>query len=116
VVEVLLEIAHHQLPHRAVDRSAVAEAGVIALRDRPPEAMLLEDGDDMVVVAMRDEVDDERLPSADPHRRRGEERALEAVGQSVPEHPSGGTAGLAALLDIVPDVLVEKALHLARRT
>src|SRR5215475_5449590 len=110
----MLVITHDQFADRAVDRLAESQSGVIRFRDRAPSPMLPEDGQQMIVVADGLQIDDQRLMSVDAQRRGGEKSPLGAMRQSVPQHASRRTAGLAAYFFVVPDVVIEKVLNLLR--
>src|SRR5262245_26511028 len=59
-VRVLVEVAHRELAQAAVDRVAVAERQVVRLRDRAPAPVAAEDCDDVVVVAHRLQIEEQR--------------------------------------------------------
>lgn len=74
---------------REVDRLAEARSGVIRF------AALLEDNQQMGVVVDGLQVDGQRLMAVNARRRGGEECALGAMRQSIPQHAARRTAGRA---------------------
>src|SRR5215468_8432818 len=108
----MLVITHDEFADRAVDRLAVAQTGVIRFRNRAPTPMLLEDGKQMIVVADGLQIHDQRLVIMNSQRGGGEEGALGAMRQSVTQHTTRRTTGLAAYFFVIPDVVIEKVLNL----
>ena len=92
-VEVRVEVAHHKLAQRAMDRLAVREAVVVRLGDRTPVAAILEDRDDVIGVMFGFEVEEERGITQRPERSRREYCGLKAVrcalAQDSPRRPCG---------------------------
>src|SRR6185436_4862356 len=106
------EITHHQFADRAVDRLAVAQSGVIRFRDRAPSPVLLEDRQQMIVVTYCLQIHDQGLVAVNAQRRGGEEGALGAMRQSIPQHTARRTAGLAVYFFVIPDVVIKEILYL----
>ena len=49
-IVIMLEVRHHQLAQRPVDRLAISQPGVVGLRNRTPVSVQAEDGDYVIVV------------------------------------------------------------------
>ena len=88
-VEVNVEITERELAQGSVDRLAVAAPGEIRFGDRAPEAALFEDGDDVVSVAIRFKVEDERRKPEHAQSRRAKDGALQAGRGSTAQDVQG---------------------------
>ena len=95
-IEVRLEVRQDERADRRPDRLAVAEARVVRARDRSPAAPLAKDGDHVVVVLDRLEVEDERRAPLDPERGGGEQRAVHALDGALANRAPRGAAVLPA--------------------
>src|SRR5687767_3621582 len=85
-VGVLVEVRHRKLPHGAVHRVAPAQPDAVGLRDRAPAAVAPEERDDVVEIAHRAHVQEERRLAMHPERARskyGPKRVAVLLGTST---------------------------------
>jgi hypothetical protein len=73
-------------------------------------AMLLENGEDVVVVADGLEIEQQGRKTQDTERRGTEESAFKAMGYVIAQHAARRTNGVAIRLLVVGDFSVEEAL------
>ena len=106
----MLEVRHDEFAQGAVDRFAEAEAAVIGFGDGSPMAMLLENGEDVVVVADRFEIEEQGRKALDTESRGTEQSALETMGYVIAQYAARRTNGVAIRLLVVGDFSVEEAL------
>src|ERR1035437_3275568 len=76
MIEVVLEIGHDEFTQGAVDRLAESEAAVIGFGDGSPMTVLLENGEDVVVVAHGLEIEQQGRKALDTESRGTEQGAL----------------------------------------
>src|SRR2546428_773768 len=86
VVVVVLEVRQHELAQRAVHGLSKADACEFRRCDRAPLPSDSIRRDDVIVVAHRREIDDQRTLAANAQRGRGEDCALEPVSRAIVEH------------------------------
>ena len=108
-----MKIRHDQLAQAAVHRVAPAQRDAVGLGNGAPAPAAPEQRDDVVVVAHRAHVEQQRRLAVHPERRRGEHRALDAVRAPRAQHLAHAVAGVAVGLEVLPQV-VEEGLDLAR--
>jgi len=70
----------------------------------------------VVVVAHRLQVEQQRLPSLHAQRRGAEQRGFHAMGKAVAQHTPRTAACRTALLFVIADIVIEKALDLLGRS
>ena len=87
-VDVAFEVAQDELTYGAVDRFAVAQAGEVGLGDRAPVATHLVDGQHVVGVLHRLQIEEQRREAEHAQGRRREHRALETVSGARPQDPA----------------------------
>ena len=97
----MLEIAHPELAEGAVDRLAIAQAGVVGFGQRPPVSVIAKNGQHMIVVAHRLEIQQQGRVAEHAQRGRAEERAFHAMRRAVAQHAARRTAGLAIALFVI---------------
>src|SRR5262249_57747769 len=108
----MLVIAHDQLADRSVNRLAEAQSGVIRFCDRAPASVLTENGQQMIVIAHRREIDYQRLAAVNAQRRGGEEGPFGAMRNPMAQHATRRTAGLALHLFVVSNFRIYYTLSL----
>ena len=109
-VEVVLEVGDGKLAKSAVDGFAEAETAVVGLSNSSPTAVLLEDGEHVVVVAHGFEIEEQGRMALDSESGRGQERAFKAVADPVAQDAAGRADGFAVGFLVVGDVDIEEAL------
>src|SRR3974390_79939 len=85
-VEVDIEVAHGELAQAAIDRLAVAAAGVVRLGNRSPMAPNAINGQNVIGVVLGLEVDDKRRESERAQGCGSEDRSFEAMGSLLAQH------------------------------
>src|SRR5579872_49892 len=113
---VVLKVGHRELAKVFINRLTVSEARVVRLGDGSPAALLAEDGENVIVVANGFEVDQERRKSEQTQRGGTEKSAFHAVPEAIAEDAARRAATGAVLFLVVPDLFIEKALDLFRRS
>ncbi len=110
-IEIDVEVAQGQLAQGAVDRLAISAAREVGFCDRAPMVPDFEDGDDMIGVVIRFQVEKQRRETDHSERGGGEGGAFQAMGgvftQNDPRRPGSGC-------EMVRD-RVEESLNANRR-
>ena len=75
----MLKIGQNQFAEVAVHGDCENETGIVRLSDRPPASVSAVDGDHVIVVANRLQIQYQRQRAIRAQRGGGEQRALEAV-------------------------------------
>ena len=78
-IEIDMEIAQSEFAQRPIHRLTITAADKVGFRDRPPMSARFENGEDMVGILVRFEIQDQRWKSEDSQCSRGERGAFEAM-------------------------------------
>jgi len=104
----VLEVGHHQFAQSAIDGLAVAQTGIVGLGDRTPATIPAIHGQDVIVVADRLQIDQQRWIAEHPQRRGGEHSALHAVRCAVAQHAPGRPARWPIRLFVVGNLVIQE--------
>ena len=77
-IEINVEVAHREFPESAINRLTVTTPGEIRFGHCSPMATNLVDRNDMISVAVRFQIEDQRRKSDRPQRGSGKNAAIEA--------------------------------------
>jgi len=99
-IGVFVEIRQGQFAHRAIDRIAPTQDGVIGFTDRAPITALSEKRHYMIIVALGLQIKQERFLAGEPQSDRGQKRPLKTVSFLFAYDPSWREVGLAPFFPI----------------
>src|SRR3954464_11272021 len=88
-IEIDVEITERQFAQRPINRLAIPAPDEIRFRDRAPMPARFENGEDMIGILVRFEVENERRKSKNPQGGRGEDCAFEAMGGPFAQNEAG---------------------------
>src|ERR1019366_6308712 len=109
-IVVMLEIGHRQFPQRAVNRLAVAQSRIVGLGDRPPMPTQPEDGQHVIVVADRFQVEQQRRIAEHAQGRRAEQGPFHAMAGPVSHYAPRRPASRPVWFFVISDFAIEVRL------
>lgn len=113
-LHVFMEIAHGEFARTCIDWIAPAQPDGIAFGNGAPVLVLLEKGQNMVIIARGLEIHEQCRLAMEHQSCRRDKRRFNAVAGIIPQGHAGGLAGVALRFEIDRD-FGEKILNLFRR-